>query len=350
MPTVVVSPPGRFARVASGPGPHQAFQRDAGTLEIGIVNNMPDAALRRTERQFIGLLRAAAGDRPVRVRLYALPGVPRAEPYLSYTRAAYHDLAALTGSRLDGLIVTGTEPRAASLADEPYWPAFTELTEWAASGALSTFWSCLAAHAAVQHLDGVHRRRFHTKLSGVYRCERTCDHPLLAGLPRAFPVPHSRYNGLEAHEIESAGYHVLSRSDEVPVDIFVRDGASLQVFAQGHPEYDANSLLKEYRRDLRRYLTGERDDIPAPPHGYLSLEAAAAFAAFEEKCRRQRGEALIPHIPYALAERTLDAVWRPAAVMLFRNWLALVADRKLRQEGKAARAAAAPRRHGLGLP
>ncbi len=348
MPTVVESPPGRFARSMKA-----AMQPSAGAaeaLEIGIVNNMPDAALRRTERQFVGLLQAAAGDRPVRVRMFALPGVPRAEPYRSYTRAAYHDLAALTEGRLDGLIVTGTEPRARDLADEPYWPAFGELADWAVSGTLSTFWSCLAAHAAVQHLDGVHRRRFHTKLSGVYRCARTGDHPLLAGLPRAFPVPHSRYNGLEAYEIEIAGYHVLTRAEEVPVDLFVRDGASLQVFAQGHPEYDANSLLKEYRRDLRRYLSGERDDIPAPPHGYLSPQAAAAFAVFGEECRRDRGEALAARMPYALAERTLDAVWRPAAVTLFRNWLALIAERKLKQEGKAPRGTAVPLEQGLGLP
>lgn len=349
MPTVVESPPGRFALSAQPVAP-QPSAGGGEPLEIGLVNNMPDAALRRTERQFVGLLRAAAGDRPVRVRMYALPGVPRKEPYHSYTRAAYHDLDALTAGRLDGLIVTGTEPRAPDLADEPYWPAFTELVDWAATSTISTFWSCLAAHAAVQHLDGVRRRRFVVKLSGVYGVARASEHPLLAGLPRSFPVPHSRYNGLEAGEIEAAGYRILSRSDDVPVDIFIREGVSLQVFAQGHPEYDANSLLKEYRRDLRRYLSGERDDIPAPPQGYLSAEAAAAFAAFERECRRERCEALAPRLPYALAERTTVAAWRPAAVVLFRNWLSLIAERKAKAEGRSPRVTVAASGQNLSMP
>ena len=53
--------------------------RDDGAIEIGIVNNMPDAALELTERQFIGLLAAASGKTPVRVRLFALPQIGRGE-------------------------------------------------------------------------------------------------------------------------------------------------------------------------------------------------------------------------------------------------------------------------------
>jgi hypothetical protein len=50
-----------------------------GAIEIGIVNNMPDAALELTERQFIGLLAAASGKMQVRVRLFALPQIGRGE-------------------------------------------------------------------------------------------------------------------------------------------------------------------------------------------------------------------------------------------------------------------------------
>ena len=34
-------------------------------------------------------------------------------------------------AELDGLIVTGTEPKAANFVDEPYWAAFSQLVEWA---------------------------------------------------------------------------------------------------------------------------------------------------------------------------------------------------------------------------
>jgi homoserine O-succinyltransferase len=49
----------------------------AGFVEIGLVNSMPDAALEATERQFIELIDAAAGDVPVRLRFFSLPDVPR---------------------------------------------------------------------------------------------------------------------------------------------------------------------------------------------------------------------------------------------------------------------------------
>jgi homoserine O-succinyltransferase len=38
-------------------------------IEIGLVNNMPDAALEATERQFVELIRAATTDAVVRLRL-----------------------------------------------------------------------------------------------------------------------------------------------------------------------------------------------------------------------------------------------------------------------------------------
>lgn len=349
-----LAPPAR-QRSASAPSELQPARKPAaarachedcgtGTLEIGLVNNMPDAALRRTERQFMGLVEAAAGGRPVRFSLLALPGVTRQEPYRSYTAAAYHDLSALPPAHatlppLDAIIVTGAEPRAADLRDEPYWPAFSRLVDWAAENTLSAFWSCLAAHAAVQHLDGIRRRRFAAKLSGVVMCERVGGHPMMTRLPDRFAVPHSRYNGLDPAELTAAGYQILSRTACGGVDAFTKQArsgpsGSLFVFAQGHPEYDTNSLLKEYRRDVRRYLRFERPDLPARPSGYLSDTAGSAIDTFEQVCREQRCESVMTRFPTGLAEATMVNTWRRDAVAMMRNWLQQIADRK------AARAAA----------
>jgi homoserine trans-succinylase len=46
-------------------------------INIGLVNNMPDAALVATEAQFQSLIARAAAGREVRLRLFSLPGVPR---------------------------------------------------------------------------------------------------------------------------------------------------------------------------------------------------------------------------------------------------------------------------------
>src|SRR5215472_712905 len=139
---------------------HAAGFGDAHDLVIGLVNNMPDGALHTTERQFRELLVTAAQGFGVSLRFFSLPGVFRAPPAQLYVSECYEDIGRLWSMRLDCLIVTGTEPRAASLAGEPYWAAFTELIDQAQEHAIPTVWSCLAAHAAVLHLDGVSRRRF----------------------------------------------------------------------------------------------------------------------------------------------------------------------------------------------
>src|SRR5207247_2858147 len=99
-------------------------------LDIGLINNMPDAALDATERQFRALLSAAADDITVHLTLYSLPEVPRTEfGRRQVTRyAAFDDL---WRSQHDGLIVTGTEPLAADLKDEPFWGSLTRVLDGA---------------------------------------------------------------------------------------------------------------------------------------------------------------------------------------------------------------------------
>ena len=55
------------------------FARDHGfaDLTIGLINNMPDPALKATERQFMRLLQAAAGPRRIRFHCFSLPSVKR---------------------------------------------------------------------------------------------------------------------------------------------------------------------------------------------------------------------------------------------------------------------------------
>ena len=53
-------------------------------LVIGLVNNMPDLALRATERQFCALLSAASHDFVVRLKLFTLPNIPRSDATLAH--------------------------------------------------------------------------------------------------------------------------------------------------------------------------------------------------------------------------------------------------------------------------
>src|SRR2546430_811818 len=201
----------------------------AGCVEIGLVNNMPDTALEATERQFVTLLEAASVEVRVRLRFFSLPGVPRGERGQRHVARFYRGLRELPGSGLDALIVPGTEPRAASLRTEPYWYWLGELIDWAEANTVSTVWSCLAAHAAVLHLDGIARHPLAEKCFGVFDCVSAVDHPLTAGQAR-ISVPHSRWNELREDELRSFGYDVLTRSAQVGVDMFARQRGSLFVF------------------------------------------------------------------------------------------------------------------------
>ena len=185
---------------------------DANRLTIGLVNNMPDAALETTERQFLDLIRAATPDVVANFKLYWIPEVQRAENVWKDHARRYRDISELWDTHLDGLIVTGAEPRAAKLGDEPYWATLARLVDWAREQTTSTIWSCLAAHAAVLHSHGIEREPFGEKLFGVYDCEVINPDPLLERVVRPLQVPHSRYNGLSEAALADAGYRLLVRS------------------------------------------------------------------------------------------------------------------------------------------
>ena len=296
-------------------------------IDIGLVNNMPDAALNATERQFLALLRAAAGDIAVHLTLYTLPEVPRTE-FGREQVSRYSDFRDLWNSHHDGLIVTGTEPRAADLKDEPYWDSLTNVLEWAESHTYSTILSCLAAHAGILHIDGIARRPLGDKRFGVFECVRVSDHPLTAAAPSHLQMPQSRWNEIPEEALLACGYRVLTRSDGAGVDSFVKQRKSLFVFFQGHPEYDATTLLLEYRRDIGRFLRRERETYPPLPHGYFDEETVEALTALRERALLDRREELLAEFPTAMAAGKVTNTWRSTAESLYRNWLHYISAQK----------------------
>ncbi|EJN10094.1 homoserine trans-succinylase [Bradyrhizobium sp. YR681] len=288
-------------------------------LTIGLINNMPDTALKATERQFMKLLQAAAGPRRIRFHCFSLPSVRRSPEAKWHVESEYSDLSDLKHQKFDGLIVTGAEPVAPELDQEPYWRDLTDLIDWAKTNTRSTIWSCLAAHAAVLHLDGIERRRLPAKCHGIFDCEAVTDDSLTRGAPAPLKVSHSRLNEIVESDLVTAGYQVLTRSALAGVDVFTRQYASRFVFFQGHPEYDALSLQREYLRDIGRYLARERDIYPHLPVSYFDAATEEKLARFEKQVRHQRHPALSNELP-ALNLRA-DIAAGSAAAALFRNWL-----------------------------
>ncbi|WP_158670118.1 homoserine O-succinyltransferase MetA [Bradyrhizobium guangdongense] len=294
--------------------------RDADAeLTIGLINNMPDPALKATERQFMKLLQAAAGPRRIRFHCFSLPSVKRSPEAKWHVESEYSDLSDLARGKFDGLIVTGAEPIASELDQEPYWQDLTNLIDWAKTSTRSTIWSCLAAHAAVLHLDGIERRRLPAKCHGVFDCEVVTSDSLTHAAPAPLKVSHSRLNEIAESDLVQAGYQVLTRSAQAGVDVFVRQYASRFVFFQGHPEYDALSLQREYLRDIGRYLTRQRENYPRLPVSYFDAATEEKLARFEKKATHQRHPALTNELPRLNLRADIGA--GNAAAVLFRNWL-----------------------------
>src|SRR2546422_9237468 len=67
------------AECLRGHPPVEFRESDANCIDIGLVNNMPDAALKATERQFMTLLHAAADGTAARPTLSRREAVPRTQ-------------------------------------------------------------------------------------------------------------------------------------------------------------------------------------------------------------------------------------------------------------------------------
>jgi homoserine O-succinyltransferase len=94
---------------------------------------------------------------------------------------------------------------------------------------------------------------------------------------------------------------------------------------QGHPEYDANSLLKEYRRELYRYANNERDNPPPLPENYFSGDAERiALAALDAAARTRETGADFDDTLEGDVEGLLDNTWGDTAKAIINNWLGLV--------------------------
>lgn len=299
-------------------------------VRIALINNMPDAALEDTELQFFELLDIASGATPVLVKLYSLAGIPRGDSGQRRLNSFYYGLDDLWNNQFDALIITGTEPHQPNLREEPYWENLAKVLDWAERNTLSTVLSCLAAHAGVLHSDGIDRHRLNDKRFGVFEFLSESRQALTRSMGPTIRFPHSRWNEVQAKELESCGYTIVTQSAESGVDCFVkRKKQSLFVHFQGHPEYQAHTLFKEYRRDIKRFLRFERETYPTAPVGYFGEEATKRLMDFRQNAIVNRSEEVMTHFPETFLKGVLQNGWRASAVKVYSNWLGLISEKKL---------------------
>ncbi|MDH4047609.1 MAG: homoserine O-succinyltransferase [Gammaproteobacteria bacterium] len=314
----------------------RARKQDIRELHIGLLNMMPDAALAATEEQFIRLVGNCNQIAQFYVYPFSLPELNRSPQADAHIDRYYFKFEQLRAEGLDALIITGANVANPSLDQEPFWEPLTRVVRWAEDNVASILCSCLATHALVKHLYGVDRHRLAQKKWGVYshRISRV-NHPLMRDINTRFDAPHSRYNEVRKDELEAAGINVLVESAEAGVHLAVSPDQFRSVYFQGHPEYSAVSLLKEYKREVLRYLGGELEAPPPFPEHYFSAEAADIALQFLERARKAkstRGSAA--EFPEQALAALVDNTWGDTGKTIVNNWLGLVyqltnLDRKL---------------------
>lgn len=303
--------------------PQRAREQEIRELHIGLFNMMPDAALELTERQFLRLVGGCNRIAQFYIYPFTSRKIPRGEKASRHIEQYYFDADELEAAGLDALIISGANPVNPQLVDEAFWEPLCDLLNWAKVNVTSTLCACLATHAALKHFHGIDRQLLPAKRWGVFGHQVTTPHPLIQGANTRFDVPHSRWNEIYPEQMTSANLQILMASDRAGVHLATSEDGFRFVYFQGHPEYDHNSLLKEYKREVIRYLDGEIDDYPPYPDNYFLDEAKIILQRFQDEAMKSSDKAdLVNQFP----ETKIDVhnTWGDTGKVIFNNWLGTV--------------------------
>ena len=301
----------------------RAIHQDIRELHIGLLNMMPDTALEATERQFFRLVGESNQIAQFYVHPFSLKELVRTPEGQAHIDKYYKSFEQIKEEGLDALIITGANVTSPELSEQPFWEPLIQVIDWAFVNVTSTLCSCLATHAVLQFRYRQKRTPLPAKRWGIYS-HKVVDqhHPLVAGVNTRFNIPHSRFNEISRSQFEQARLKILAESEEAGVHLVVSEDGFRIVFSQGHPEYDAISLLKEYKREVGRYIRGEINDYPPMPENYFTPQSAAILEEYREwvvaACRAGR-EA--PEFPEDLIVPTLDNTWHDSAEAVINNWI-----------------------------
>ena len=303
----------------------RALSQDIRELHIGLLNMMPDAALQATERQFIRLVGASNRIAQFYVHPFAIDRHVRGDDAQGYIDAYYSDFETLVEDGLDALIITGANPVQSDLRNEAFWEPLLEVMAWAQENVCSVICSCLATHAHFKVAHAIERARLPDKRWGVYShrvLER--EHPLVSDINMRFDAPHSHVYDLSPAQFRDGGARVLAESEAAGVHLAVSADGFRFVYFQGHPEYDATSLLKEYKREVGRAAAGTRD-YPPFPVAYFDVQTRALLDEYRSVLMAAaRADDELPAFPENAAVVRVDNTWGDTGKAIFNNWLGLI--------------------------
>ncbi|MBQ3320059.1 MAG: homoserine O-succinyltransferase [Spirochaetia bacterium] len=238
----------------------RAMTQDIRPLQILLLNLMPIKI--DTETQFARVL----GNTPLQIdlELIAPTGHTSKNTKKEHMLAFYKTFADVKEKYYDGLIITGAPIEHLDFEQVDYWPELCQIMDWSTTHVFSTLHICWGAQAGLYHHFGIPKVEMEKKLSGIYRHHlEGKNFMLFRGFDDTFCVPHSRYTTVLRKDVEKVkSLKILASSPEAGI-YAIKTNEGRQIFLLGHAEYDADTLKKEYIRDVEAGIR------PAIPENYF---------------------------------------------------------------------------------
>lgn len=225
----------------------RAGKQDIRPLQILMLNLMPTKI--DTETQLSRLL----GNTPLQVELTLMHTSSHKSKNTSedHLLAFYTTFDKVKDRYFDGLVITGAPVEMLEFEEVEYWEELCEIMEWSTTHVHSTFHICWGAQAGLYYHFGVQKKTLDKKMFGVF--PHIADYKrsmLFRGFDDVFMVPHSRHTTIDREDLENIpGLKILASSPEAGV-FALSTKRGRQIFITGHPEYDAETLGREYWRDV----------------------------------------------------------------------------------------------------
>ena len=229
----------------------RAITQDIRPLKILLLNLMPKKI--ETETQLSRLL----GNSPLQVDLELI----HTKSHKSKNTSAEHMLAFyktfddVKDRTFDGMIITGAPVEQIEFEEVEYWEELCEIMEWTKTHVHSTFHICWGAQAGLYYHFGINKKPLDKKMFGVFPHKVDYKKSILfRGFDDVFMVPHSRHTTVDVDDVKKVkDLKILSTSKEAGLyAVSTKNGK--QIFITGHSEYDADTLMNEYLRDVSQGL------------------------------------------------------------------------------------------------
>ena len=262
----------------------RAERQDIRPLKLAILNLMPTKV--ETEIQLMRIL----SNTPLQIDVTLV--VPSSHESkntsVQYLDRFYRKFSEIEGMNFDGFIITGAPLEDLEYEEIDYWDEMCRIMDWADEHVTTTVYICWAALAGLYHKYGIQKRDMGRKKNGIFEYLNLSDgEPLMRGIDQVLRIPQSRYATVSYDDIQkNPRLHIVALGEDHDPGIIVSESGD--VYITGHLEYDADTIAREYQRDLDKGMT------PVFPVNYYPNDDAR----FDPQL-----------------------TWRSYATLIFTNWL-----------------------------